>query len=385
MGYRVLFITFWYPSKENPVDGIFIREHAKALINEGHKLVILHFDIKPGKSIFSLKHEMDSEGVSTPVYRIKIRSKYYKWISHNIPFLYLLSDKEFRKIRKNNFNPQIIHANVIFPSGLIGSYLGKRNNVPVVLTEHWSGFESFCKHRLFGRSTRKAVHHFKCIMPVSKYLGDIIRKYTIENQQITVVPNVVDSSVYTLKTIPFENDTISFLAVANWQSRKVPAKRPDLMIEGLALYASNSSRKVMLRIVGDGNLIDHMKSECELRNLECEFLGFQGKNALNELFHQTDFFIHASNFETFSIVTVEALMTGTPVIVSDLPALRELVNQENGVLTENTIEKWAEAIENAVNMKWDPNAIAASVNAKYNFKTIGQKITEVYNNVLFIQ
>jgi len=28
---KVLFITSWYPREENPVSGIFIREHAKAV------------------------------------------------------------------------------------------------------------------------------------------------------------------------------------------------------------------------------------------------------------------------------------------------------------------------------------------------------------------
>jgi hypothetical protein len=28
---KVLFITAWYPTKEHPVVGVFVREHAKAI------------------------------------------------------------------------------------------------------------------------------------------------------------------------------------------------------------------------------------------------------------------------------------------------------------------------------------------------------------------
>jgi hypothetical protein len=38
---KVLFITTWYPTKENPVEGVFVRDHAKA-VKLADDVVVLH-------------------------------------------------------------------------------------------------------------------------------------------------------------------------------------------------------------------------------------------------------------------------------------------------------------------------------------------------------
>jgi hypothetical protein len=38
---KVLFITAWYPSPANPVDGVFVREHARAVARR-HDVTVLH-------------------------------------------------------------------------------------------------------------------------------------------------------------------------------------------------------------------------------------------------------------------------------------------------------------------------------------------------------
>jgi glycosyltransferase involved in cell wall biosynthesis len=382
MGYKVLFITFWYPTSENKVNGIFIQEHAKAISKEGHEIIVLHFDFAYSGKLFSLKkYFIEDEGIAK-VYRIELRSKYWKWFYHFLSFIKYLTGKAYKKLVSGGFHPQIIHANVIFPSGIAGAYLARKYKIPAVLSEHWSGFESFCQHPVFGRATRKAIISFQAVMPVSKYLGGIIRKYTRDSQVMVTVPNVVDNEVYTLKKNKDERAHLSFLVVANWQDRKVPAKRPDIIVESLQLFVKQSDRKVTLHIVGDGNGLDKIKAEHVNYDFECIFHGFVEKNEINALLQETDFFLHASNFETFSIVTVEAFLTGTPVIVSDLPALRELVNQENGILVQNEVGVWSEAIMNAVDRDWNSGKIAASVAGKYNYSTVGQTITSVYKQLL---
>lgn len=382
MGYKVLFITFWYPTPKNQVNGIFIKEHATALINEGHHLVILHFDITYNKSFLRFKRYFLNEDGSAPIYRIEIQSRFWKWFYHCIPLLNILALDECRKMAKNNFHPQIIHANVIFPSGLVGYFLSKRLKIPAVLSEHWSGFESFCRHPLFGRITRKAVSHYECIMPVSKYLGGVIRQYTDENKHISIVPNVIDSAIFNVKSSIHDSSRISFLMVANWQSRKKTAKRPDLIIDALKLFAAHTTKKVKLRITGEGDLLNKIKDESHTYNFDCEFLGYRNKMEINEILQDTDFFLHASDFETFSVVTAEALMTGTPVIVSALPALRELVNSDNGILVKNDVSQWAEAINDATRQKWDAGKISVSVLNKFSYESIGKKLTSVYNQII---
>jgi L-malate glycosyltransferase len=381
MGYKVLFITFWYPIPDNKVNGIFIKEHAKAIHSEGHELAILHFDFAYSEKLFSLKKQVSYEENTGKIYRITLRSRYWKWFYHFLPFLDHLSKKAYKELKEKGFTPQIIHANVVFPSGIAGSYLAKRHNLPAVLSEHWSGFEGFCNHPVFGKVTRKAVSSFRTIMPVSAHLGSIIQKYINPSQSIVTIPNIVDSSIYKRKTDSKTGASLNFVMVANWQIRKVPAKRPDIIIEALQLFVKQSKKKVTLHVVGEGNGLDNIKAEHLKYDFECVFHGFLEKKEISELLSQSDLFLHASNFETFSIVTVEALLTGTPVIVSDIPALREFVNEENGILVTNDPTLWTIAIRDAVDKKWDTDKIAATIAGKYTFTKVGAAITSVYNQV----
>ena len=39
---KVLFVTAWYPTRENPINGIFIREHAKSVAIYGNEVTVIH-------------------------------------------------------------------------------------------------------------------------------------------------------------------------------------------------------------------------------------------------------------------------------------------------------------------------------------------------------
>ncbi|MDX9907542.1 MAG: glycosyltransferase, partial [Bacteroidales bacterium] len=254
MGYKVLFITFWYPTADNPVNGTFIREHARAIRAQGHETVILHFNIVYDRKLFS-KVEQTETLPEGRIYRFEIRSRYYKWFYHAYPLLKQIALRIYGSLSKERFIPDIIHSNVVFPSGVIGYYLGKRFRIPAVMTEHWSGFKSFCGHPLFGRISRRAVGYHSKILPVSDYLAGIIRNYKPEAGAVRVVPNIVDQNIYTLKPPRQTDNKLVFTAVANWQARKVPAKRPDIIFGALKAFAESSQKKIILNIVGEGSTL----------------------------------------------------------------------------------------------------------------------------------
>ena len=58
------------------------------------------------------------------------------------------------------------------------------------------------------------------------------------------------------------------------------------------------------------------------------YTGNISKEKIVEILHDSDFFVHASYIETFSLVIAEALSTGTPVIASNVGAIPEFVNKK---------------------------------------------------------
>jgi len=58
------------------------------------------------------------------------------------------------------------------------------------------------------------------------------------------------------------------------------------------------------------------------------YCGKLPKDKIAGILQDSDYFVHPSEFETFSVVTAEALMTGTPAIVANNTALPELVTRK---------------------------------------------------------
>jgi len=67
-------------------------------------------------------------------------------------------------------------------------------------------------------------------------------------------------------------------------------------------------------MIGGGDRVDELKKLCDQQPYKIEFLGYQTKEEIALILQNSDFLVHASTIETFGVVLVEAMMTGTPVI-----------------------------------------------------------------------
>jgi glycosyltransferase involved in cell wall biosynthesis len=72
---------------------------------------------------------------------------------------------------------------------------------------------------------------------------------------------------------------------------------------------------------------------------------FVSRQDLVALYHGADVFVYPSRYEGFGLPPAQALAVGVPVIASDIPSVREVV-QDYGVLVDpDSVEAWSAAIE----------------------------------------
>ncbi len=69
------------------------------------------------------------------------------------------------------------------------------------------------------------------------------------------------------------------------------------------------------------------------------------KQKLADIYALSDLFCFASSAETFLLTAAESLSCGTPVVGFDIPVVRELVNENVGVLTKNNPQALASIID----------------------------------------
>ena len=104
--------------------------------------------------------------------------------------------------------------------------------------------------------------------------------------------------------------------------RLSPEKGVETLIQGWQRLGS----KVPLKIVGDGPMADQVRSAAD-NDPAIEWLGRKSHEEVLEIVGDAHCLVFSSDwYETFGLVTVEAYAKGTPVIASNLGAMRELID-----------------------------------------------------------
>lgn len=381
---KVLYLSSWYPSEKNPNSGIFVKEHARAIKTTQTELRVLAILVEHAKPYLKTLHReyTDESGIQT--FEIIIQTNFRDVVYHLVPLQKYLAFKYFKKFIKPYFNPDIIHSNVIFPAGMIGDYFAHKLNKPHVITEHWSKIAGLLKKPYLSILAKKAYKNADRILPVSQFLeGNLLGLLPNLNQdKFKIISNVISSEVYNYKEKLLIDDEIRFCAIAMWATKRQPDKIPELFIEAMAEIQKKSTRKIKLTMVGGGNRVEELKQLCKSFHLNADFVGFQTKNQIADILHNTHYFVHASMVETFGVVIVEALMTGTPVICSNVGGLPELINSSNGVLCENTVTDWIMGLEEIIQSDFDRKKMAEDVKNRYSYELIGKEIASVYKTLL---
>jgi glycosyltransferase involved in cell wall biosynthesis len=367
---KVLFISSWYPSATNALKGIFVKKHAAAISAAGVQIQVLALTINYSAKLYEKKilRFKDEYGVDT--YLIEINSRFYKGLYLNLFWQYRLIKKAYRAI-SSEFKLQVIHSNVLFPAGILGYWLGRRENLPYIITEHWSKVPRFMQKSLWANEGRKAYKEAKAVTVVSTFLKSRIESYIEVRSKVVVIPNVINTALFQYAERKKAIGEISFACVAHWQA----PKRPDLIFSALNEYSQMVGDRIILKVVGEGALMEVLKRK--KWNFEIIYYGNLASGDLADVLKKTDYFLHASEIETFSIVIAEALATGIPVLSSGVGAIPELIDESNGLVCGNSAKEWLQGLQKLTEKKYDRKQISGKAQ-KFDPLHIGKKFRDLY-------
>lgn len=366
----ILFFSYWYPNKSSENSSIFIKRHAQSIKSSNTPITVLAFNIIHSGSLFKKTVNVftDEEGLN--VHQIYIESKFYKLFYLLLPLHYVFLKAYINKQILPNFKFNIIHSNILFPCGIVGYWLAKKYKCKHIISEHWSKLDKFFKISLYRNYGKKALNKAHCITCVSGILKETIKKYT-NNNSIVIIPNVINSSLFYIDNTIQKNKTFTFIAVAHW----APPKNPFYFLEALQKLQSEIIN-FKLVLIGNGTQITSIKDK--KYSYEIEYKGNLNPDELRIELNKSHIFLHGSDYETFSVVIVEALMCGLPSIVSPVGISGEVINRDNGFVTNNTVEDWKAKILNCYNTTYDNQLISKQLKGKYDIEVIGRLMSEIY-------
>ncbi|HAP02369.1 MAG TPA: hypothetical protein DCQ93_10660 [Bacteroidetes bacterium] len=369
---KIVVVSSLFPHPQNPLSGKFVKEWAHFLKSQGHSVEVLFVSAIQSKDFFR-KEISEKEEHGLIVHSVIIHSRFYKKIFQLIPILLRKDvEKKFEMI-ESKAKVELINSHFIFPSGIVAYKLSQKFRKKHIISEHWSKLDKFFSRNYFASRARAAYQNAESVICVSEFLKQNVLKHNPNLTNISVMPNIVDSLLFNFQEKKNRTDEIVFSAIASW----VYPKRPQLFIEALNEIGMRTKKKIILKIGGDGPALD---AAMEMKNLSIRInaLGILNKQEVSDLMKQSDFFVHASDYETFCIVAAEALCCGTPVIASNRGGLPEIVNEESGVLVENTVTDWVTGIEKAMSRSFDSKRIAEQNQGRFS----EQKVGEIFRQLL---
>lgn len=319
---NILIWAGWYPNRYQN-QAIFIQKHIQ-IIGKTHHVKVFHITHKhQSPKWFSIENDISNE-IETTFYYIPSFFLIKQLFYFIIPFF------EAYKMKKID----VFHLHVSYPYVFFTYLLDFFKIGKYVISDHWSGFTNasgkFDRLNIFQKKVfRKRLLRFQKISLVSMFLKNEFYNKT-QHPNLLVIPNVIElnpdylKTDYTFQTFKFisvsnlvdEIKNISFLIrVFNKVLKKYPSFTLDIYGEGV-----------------DRILLEKQADDLGLLNTSIFFKGYVENKKLQSLYKMYNAFILLSNFETFSIVTFEAIYNGIPVIVTKCGGVEAFVNSENGVL-----------------------------------------------------
>ena len=115
------------------------------------------------------------------------------------------------------------------------------------------------------------------------------------------------------------------------------------------------------------------------------FMSTTPKVELIKLLQHANVFVLFSDVETQSVILLEALCCGIPVISSRCGGPEEYITPENGILVDvENEEQLTEAMENMIRNKdkYNPSTIRSSIVDMVSRDSIAKKFLQMYSDVL---
>lgn len=143
---------------------------------------------------------------------------------------------------------------------------------------------------------------------------------------------------------PMPNQTnINFITIG----RLGPEKDHQKLIQAFSFIAQ-TNQNVRLYIVGDGALKEILLQLVKNLQLEDKVIFTGQLSNPYSLLNQCDCFVLSSNQEGQPMVLLEALVLGKPVIVTDIPGSRSVIEGGYGLIVDNSVEGLVEGMNHYI-------------------------------------
>ena len=185
-------------------------------------------------------------------------------------------------------------------------------------------------------TVKKAIKEYnECehlIVP-STLVRDSMVRYGVDENKIHIIPHGVDTSKFKFNRIEHDGFRILYVGANSYR------KNTHLLIK--AFNKTDMKKECELHLVGSGcNILTDVKNNIYGSS-------FLNDDALISMYQSSDLLVLPSREDGFGLTVLEALSCGTPVLVSDMAGVKDLVSDKVGFvinMNENVLSNFLEYI-----------------------------------------
>ncbi len=197
--------------------------------------------------------------------------------------------------------------------------------------------------------------------------------FNLPENAFQIVPNGIDSGQFTVTPTP--PSPYKWICIGNL----VENKRVDLLIDAMKKMPSEHN----LVIIGDGPMRAELTQKATELGDRVEFLGTVERERVSQLLSQCHALVHPSEFETFGVVLVEAMMCGRPVVAMRCGGPEEIIGTDTGLLVENgNLGGLIDAMLITSERGWDAQTIANQARDLFDQRAVCERFQKIYSDVI---
>lgn len=370
----ILHVPSWFPRADKPLDGNFIFRQIAA-VEPYATCIILHHVNKSS----SFSYDFPSGILFEPVKADHNIDKIQLWRAYR---------QSLENIIKRYGKPDLIHLHVALPLGPMAAYFSKHYHIPLLISEHWSIYQSQNRKQL--NCLQRVLLHYtyrqaKGITAVSQNLLDAIHDCISATRKLPcrVISNAVDTELFRPLPPPVAPHTTKkrILHISSLENKSKNIMGILRAVEKVAVVR----RDFELDIIHDlpnPEVADYIRRH----HLETiiQLLGKKTEHEVAEAIRNSDFLLQFSNYETQSCVLLEAFACGKPVLTTPVGGIPEIAHEGNALFVEPCDEtQLAEKISFMLDhtSSFDGNAIRREAELRYSYQAVGNLFYTFYRDI----
>lgn len=314
------------------------------------------------------------------VYRLKClrsrKSSCKPWEQYS----YLLAVRHFMRKHMLTQHYDVCHTHFVIPTGEAAKWVKRKYRIPYIITAHGSDVEGHNQkttmkimHRILRGGWRKIVNESYAVVSPSKYLMELMR-HNYLCDKYAYIPNGIEWNKWHKFDRP-ECKQNKILIMGRLQK----FKNVQMILQALQQIDLGSWK---VEILGDGPYRRELEKMSSMLGLsgKVHFRGWidNGTEEQAGFVKEASLYISASQFENCPMAVLEAIASGCYPLLSDIPAHRQLIPEDEYYFGVNDVQELAEKIQSVIDNREEK--LRKKINVKqYNWDVIIKQ----YENILY--